>query len=66
MTIKALDTEKVIETLSLTHSQDHSQYASLRVVTLPPELPLALFPMPRTQISRPIAAGRLATQQHPR
>ena len=37
-----------------------------RVVTLPPEVPLASFPMPRMQISRPIAAGRMAAQQHPR
>ena len=58
------------ETLNIGHDgllfQDESRHASLRVVTLPPELPLASFPMPRTQISRPIAAGRLAAQRHPR
>ena len=52
--------------LTTEYAQDDSRHASLRVVTLPSEMPLASFPIPRSQISRPIAAGRLAAQRHPR
>ena len=47
-------------------SQDYTENESLRVVSVPPELPLDSFPMPRKQITTPIAAGRIQGQQHPR
>ena len=38
----------------------------LKVVSVPNEMDLDSFPMPRRQIENPIAAGKLEGQHHPR
>ena len=51
---------QVISQTDITPNKD------LKVVSVPNEMDLDSFPMPRRQIENPIAAGKLKGQHHPR
>ena len=51
---------QVISQTDITPNKD------LKVVSVPNEMDLDSFPMPRRQIENPIAAGKLEGQHHPR
>ena len=52
--------------LQVISQKDITLNRDLKVVSVPVELNLDSFPMPRRQIVNPIAAGKLEGQHHPR
>ena len=52
--------------LQVISQKDLTQNGDLKVVSVPNELALDSFPMPRRQIENSIAAGKLMGQLHPR